>query len=226
MSFHLSMVLKAQEKLNNISISGGIGLSNKSYYDVKIPYLIKSKNGLFSLLNIEYGREINQFEISLNLSHNQYSDIFKIETDSFFFLDTTLFVGLKEKEITSLLYFQLAPELKYRFEINDKISCITGFSLGINHIYREKYHVLSNFEAVFNNIDTTYINPNLPHFKKFVISGKLFFGFSFKLSDNFSLCTDIYYESFLGRITKPELPPAFLVRLYNYGLNAGVKYHF
>ena len=226
MSFYLSMIIKAQEKLNNISISGGIGLSNKSYYDIIIPHLIKSKNGLSSLFKIEYGREIKQLEISLSISHNKYSDIFKIETDSFFIGDTTLFVGLKEKATTSLLYFQLAPELKCNFIINDRISCYTGFSFGINHIYREKYHVISDFRAIFNNIDTTYINPNLSHFNKIVMSGKLFFGLSYKLSDNFSVCTDINYESFFGKIIKPELPPAFLVRLYNYGLNAGVKYHF
>ena len=225
-SFQITLSVKAQEKQNNISISGGAGLSNKSYYDIVPKEIKKSGNGLFSLLSIQYGREINQFEISLTFSDNQYSDIIKNEADSFFIGDTTLYVGMKEKETASLLYFQLAPELKYRFKISEKISFHTGFSLGINHIYREKSHVVSSFEAHFKNVDTTYINPNLSYFKKFVMSGKLFFGLSYKLCDSFSIGTDIYYESFLGKFTKPAYTNEYWVRLYNYGLNLGVKYHF
>ncbi len=225
MFFVISLSI-AQEKRNSIGVLANIGQSGSTYHGKVPQFDWENQKGFFSSYGIKYGRRYNNLEILLKISHNQHSEILTQKVDSFFMWDTTIYAGMKNKETTSFFYFRMAPEIKYNLKLSEKTCFYTGFSLGINHIYREKLHVVSTFESVFSNVDTTYINPNLAYFRKFAFSGAIFGGISYFIFDNFSINAAVYYDTFTHKIFKPSNTDVFWARLFNYGLSINIKYQF
>ncbi|OQA91037.1 MAG: hypothetical protein BWY27_00685 [Bacteroidetes bacterium ADurb.Bin234] len=215
----------AQQKNNSIGIVGSFGLSGRSYHTKLSLNDWKPKDGFFSAYGFEYGRKFNRIEVLLKFTRSHHTDILKVAIDSFKTMDTTYFVGLKSSNTMHQYYLRFSPTLQLNLIEKNNYSLFTKVSLGVIHIYNDKQHYKSDFQAVYHNTDTTYINTIINQSRKVVISGGLSVGILRRLSDSFSIYSELYYESFLHNIFKDNNNNGW-TRLYNYGLNIGIKYHF
>ena len=215
----------AQQSNNSIGIVGSFGLSGRSYHSKLSLNDWKPKDGFFTAYGFEYGRKFKRTEVLLKFTQSHHTDILKVAIDSFKTIDTTYFVGLKSSNTMHQYYLRFTPALQFYLIEKNNFSLFTKVSLGVNHIYKDKQHYKSDFQAVYQSTDTTYTNAILNQSRKVVLSGGLSVGISQKLSDTFSIYSELYYESFIHNIFKDNNNSGW-TRLYNYGLNIGIKYHF
>lgn len=224
-AFLLPVFIYAQESFNNLGLTIAVGLSGRTLYSNPVIENWKPKDGLFTSYGLEYGREIGKFEIILNLTKSHFNDVLKVSIDSFKVTDSSYYVGFESVNNTHYWFLTFTPACKYNLIESGGFTIFTKTSFGFNHLFKDMKTIKNDFQAIYTNSDTTIYNSLKNDSFKLLMSGSLAFGFVKDICNNFSITSELYYQSFLHNIYKESVYHTW-TRLYSYGCIVGLKYHF
>lgn len=228
--FFLTTYSQEQESYLGFNITPGISYFYMTNYDEPI-FSGEFKPMLSPGFDFNYSRNVNSFTFGLSVGMEVIRDDYINEVDTLTMMDTNMnithvYVGLNTSDLLSQYRVHISPSLRWNFLQMEKIDFFIEFQPGIIHNMLMQKRLRSDFQAVYEDSDTTLNDwySKDAHFKffSFSLSGKL--GFQYSISDKISMNFAAFYRNYLNSFVKEEYTAGFYYIYYKYGLETGLKF--
>ena len=182
--------------------------------------------------DFSYSQKVNSFTFGLSAGVEVIRNDYINKVDTFSMMDTNMnityvYVGLESSRLLSQYRVHISPLIRWNFLQKGKIDFFIEFQAGIVHYMLMQQRSRLDFQAVYEDFDTTLNNwySKDAHYKfiSFSLSSKL--GFQYAISDKLSLNVAAFYRNYLGSFVKEEYNALDLNFIYyKYGFETGIKF--
>lgn len=221
----------AQEKLFGLNLTPGVSF----FYVTKNDGTVLKDNyaAMFSPgFDINYTQKRNSLSFGLSVGLEIIRDNYSMKIDSFSIMDSNMNVssiygGLKYNNLYSQYRFHVSPMIRWTFLQKEKVGFFLELQPGIIHNMLMQEHISMDYQANFEDSDTTYSTwySNDSHFRflSFSLSGKL--GFQFQINEKLSFNVAAFYRNYLSTFIKKDYSTDYSFVYYKYGLETGLKFN-